>query len=229
MSINPYYDEAEVERVVRAGGHRDAVGGLWDVIGRHQLDFLIGQGLRRDQRLLDLGCGALRLGVHAVAYLDPAHYFGLDISPSLIAAGYQHELDDAGRARLPRDHLRADAEFDLGFVGAPVDMAIAQSLFTHLPLNHVRRCLAAVVEVLKPGGVLYATAWVLPEGAPLHRPFAWNGTVNGQGIVTSDIRDPYHLAWRDVRFAAEGLPLEVTMLGDWGHPRGQPMLAFQRR
>lgn len=224
MSINPYYDEVEVQRVVE-GGHREAVGGLWETIGRHQ----VGQELRRDHRLLDIGCGALRLGVHAVAYLDPPHYFGLDLSPGLIEAGYRHELDEAGRAKLPRDHLAANADFGLGFVGASVDMAIAQSVFTHLPLNHVRRCLAAVAAVLKPGGVFYATAWVLPEGTPLHHPFEWEGILNGRGITTSDIRDPYHHAWRDIQFVAEGLPLGVSLLGDWGHPRGQPMLAFSRR
>lgn len=229
MNINPYYDETDVQRVVEGGGHREAVGGLWETIGRHQMDFLMGRGLQRDHRLLDVGCGALRLGVHAVAYLNPAHYFGLDLSPSLIDAGYRQELDDDGRAKLPRAHLAANADFDLAFVDAPVDMAIAQSVFTHLPLNHVRRCLAAVAAVLKPGGVFYATAWVLPEGAPLHHPFDWAGTLNGQGITTSDIRDPYHHAWRDIQFAAEGLPLGVTLLGDWGHPRGQPMLAFLRR
>lgn len=229
MSINPYYDEAEVQRVVDGGGHRDAVGGLWDTIGRHQLEFLVSRGLCPDHRLLDVGCGALRLGVHAVAYLNPCGYFGLDISPSLIHAGYWRELDDTGRAKLPPGQLSANAEFDLAFVGAPVDMAIAQSLFTHLPLNHVRRCLAAVAATLKPGGVLYATAWVLPDDAPVHQPFAWAGTLNGEGIVTSDIRDPYHHAWRDIRFAADGLPFEPMLLGEWGHPRGQPMLAFLRR
>jgi hypothetical protein len=96
-------------------------------------------------------------------------------------------------------------------------------------LNHVRRCLAAVASVLKPGGVFYATAWVLPDNAPLHRPFEWAGTLNGQGIVTSDIRDPYHFTWRDIQFAVDGLPLDASLLGDWGHPRGQPMLAFLRR
>jgi len=229
MSINPYYDEAEVQRVVEGGGHREAIGGLWEAIGRHQMDFLVERGLRRDHRLLDVGCGALRLGVHAVAYLDTSHYFGLDLSPSLIDAGYRQELDEAGRAKLPRAHLAANPDFDLGFVGAPVDMAIAQSVFTHLPLNHLRRCLAAVAAVLRPGGVFYATAWVLPEDAALHHPFEWTGILSGRGIVTLDIRDPYHYAWRDIQFAAEGLPLGVTLLGDWGHPRGQPMLAFSRR
>ena len=229
MSINPYYDEAEVERAVARGGHREAVGGLWDEIGHHQMAFLKARGLRPGDRLLDVGCGALRLGVRAVAFLDARHYYGLDISPSLLDAGYDAELDDAGRAKLPREHLAANPEFDLGFVDAPIDVAIAQSLFTHLPLNHVRRCLAAVAEVLKPGGAFYATAWILPDGVPLHRPFEWPGSLNGQAITTSDIRDPYHFAWQDMCFAADGIPFECHLLGDWGHPRGQPMIAFLRQ
>lgn len=229
MTINPYYDEAEVRRTVERGGHREAVGGLWDELGRHQLAYLVSRGLRRGDRLLDVGCGALRLGVHAVDYLDAGNYFGIDISPSLVDAGYRLELDDAGRSKLPRANLASNAEFDLSFLGGSIDMAIAQSLFTHLPLNHLRRCLSAVSGVLRPGGVFYATAWVLPDGAPIHRPHAWPGRLNGKAIVTTDIGDPYHHAMRDILYAAEGTDFTTEVVGDWGHPRGQPMLAFHRR
>ena len=228
MNINPYYDEASVQREIEVGGHREAVGGMWDVLGRHQLDFLIAHGLAPGHRLLDVGCGALRLGVHAVRYLDPGHYFGLDISPGLLDAGYSLELDEAERSRVPRSNLAANADFDCGFLAGPVDMAIAQSLFTHLPLNHIRRCLTAVAGALRPGCTLYGTAWILPPGTPVTRPFAWAGEINGEGITTSDISDPYHYGMDDLRFAVKELPLSMSLIGDWGHPRGQPMLSFKR-
>jgi hypothetical protein len=60
--------------------HRKAVGGLWDEIGRLQFDYFVSQGLVPHHRLLDLGCGSLRGGVHFIAYLDPDRYSGVDRS-----------------------------------------------------------------------------------------------------------------------------------------------------
>jgi len=64
---------------------------------------------------------------------------------SLPVAGYANELDDAGRARLPSKNLRATDRFDADF-GVEFDMAIAQSVFTHVSLNWIRLCLARVAQ-----------------------------------------------------------------------------------
>lgn len=225
---SPYYDTAAVAREVEAGRHREAVGGLWDELGLLQLDFLRGRGLQPGHRMLDIGCGALRLGRHAAGYLMPGNYFGLDISRDLIEAGYACELSDDLRARLPRAHLDANGSFDLTFVGAPVHFAIAQSVFTHLPLNHIRRCLWKVSERLSPGGSFLATAWLVPGEDGYVESFTQSGELGGVPIVTRDIADPYHYRISDFAHACRGLPLEMELIGDWGHPRGQPMLAFQR-
>jgi hypothetical protein len=58
--------------------HREVVGGMWDLIGHLQFEFLIGQGLQPHHYLLDGGGGSLRGGVHLIRYLEPGHYFGVD-------------------------------------------------------------------------------------------------------------------------------------------------------
>ena len=65
-----------------------AVGGLWDSLGKLQLDFLRAHGLRPEHTLLDIGCGCLRGGLHFMRYLVPGHYYGLDISPNVLKAGH---------------------------------------------------------------------------------------------------------------------------------------------
>lgn len=226
---NPYYNESAVAQDAAAGGHREAVGGLWDDLGNLQLQFLQSRGLRPEHRLLDVGCGSLRLGCKAVDFLAPGHYFGIDLSPSLIEAGYQSELSEAQRARLPRTNLCDTADFDLSFLAEPVDMAIAQSVFTHLPLNHIRRCLARVAAKLRVSGVFYATAWLVPEGWALDEAFEQPGDLNGVPIITHDLVDPYHYHLADFAHLVRDLPLQLEQVGNWGHPRGQPMLAFTRR
>ncbi len=59
--INDYFKELSTEDI-DAGVHRDFIGGHWDLLGKLQLDFMRDQGLKPDQKVLDIGCGALRAG-----------------------------------------------------------------------------------------------------------------------------------------------------------------------
>lgn len=38
-------------------------------------------------RIVDYGCGSLRVGAHFIRYLEPHHYFGLDVTTDLIETG----------------------------------------------------------------------------------------------------------------------------------------------
>src|ERR1700682_2262588 len=94
MEINSYarqLSNAEID----AKEHRDLVGGLWEEIGTLQFEYLKGRGLRPSHRLLDLGCGALRGGLHFIRYLSAGNYYGIDVNASLIEAG-KRELIEAG-------------------------------------------------------------------------------------------------------------------------------------
>jgi SAM-dependent methyltransferase len=199
------------------------VGGSWDEIGRLQFDFLRQQGLASSHRLLDVGCGALRGGIHFIRHLDPGNYYGIDMNASLIKAGRDFELPAAGlEARHP--HLLVDPSFEFSRFGTTFDMALAQSVFTHLPVNSIERCLVNMAAVLAPGGRFYATYFEAPTPhhlAPLrHQGFA---------EPTYSDRDPYHYHPCLFPFLVSELPLEVRNLGDWSHPRGQHMLEFVRR
>src|SRR6476619_314261 len=91
-----YDDRDLIDNEVREGRHRAVIGGMWEEIGALQLGFLVSQGLARSDKLLDIGCGCLRGGVHLVEYLDASNYYGVDINESLLQAGYQVELARAG-------------------------------------------------------------------------------------------------------------------------------------
>lgn len=220
-----YDDPALVARQVRAGQHREVIGGLWDEMGRLQFDFMRARGLRPEHRFLDLGCGALRGGVHFAGYLEPGRYHGLDNNQSLLDAGFEVELAEAGvQDRVPRGNLFCNAAFELPVADGFFDFAIAQSVFTHLTFNSIRRCLETIAPKFRPGGVLYATYFELPDGVPASAPYA-----QGRGgIVTSGHEDPYHYRAADLAQAAAGAPWAVHRVGEWGHPRSQRMMAFER-
>lgn len=211
------FTQAELER----GAHRAFIGGNWELLGRRQLDFLVAQGLKPTDRFVDIGCGCLRAGRHLVDYLDPGHYWGVDANADLIRAGYERELIGPQRARLPRENLRVDDRFDVDF-GVQFDMAIAQSLFTHVSLNHVRLCLHRLAGSMRPGGVFYATFFEQRPGTPLDR------VVEGAHKQQFSERNVYWYYASDLQWAATVGPWRYRYIGKWGHPRGQRMVEFTR-
>lgn len=219
--VNRYRFELS-DRQIAAGEHRRKVGSLWDKVGRLQFDYLVGQGLKPDSHLLDVGCGALRGGVHFVAYLQPGHYFGIDLNASLIRAGLEHELPRAGlKGRLPEDHVRVTDTFECDF-GQSFDFVLAQSLFTHLSLNHIRLCLYQVAKATEPGARFFATFFEAPEDAAYDQP------VRQGKVTTHAYRDSYHYRVSELEWAAGVGPWECLCHGDWEHPRQQKMMEFRR-
>jgi SAM-dependent methyltransferase len=220
-----YDDPSMVASQVKAGQHREVIGGLWEEMGKLQLDFMLAQGLEPQHRLLDLGCGSLRGGVHFVRHLQPGNYYGLDNNQSLLDAGYEVELAAAKlQERLPRRNLFCSADFLLPVEDGFFDFGIAQSVFTHLTFNSIRRCLETVAPKFRRGGVLYATFFELPAQVPSIVAYAQGSG----GIVTHGHQDPYHYRREDLVQAASTAPWQARCIGEWGHPRAQMMMAFER-
>jgi len=221
-----YFDLDSNRDGVAAGQHRNLVGGLWEELGTLQFEHLKQEGLRPEHLLLDVGCGSLRGGVHFISYLNPGHYFGIDINQSFLDAGYDIELAQAGlQGRMPRENLACTAEFQPPWAGVLFDFAIAQSVFTHLMLNRIRQCLTRIAPHMKPDGVFYATFFERPEDVAADKPIHHQPG----GVTTYDVQDPYHYALEDLAFAIRGLPWRMRYIGSWDHPRGQKLIAFERQ
>lgn len=207
---------------IRSGVHREFVGGVWDTHGPRQLEYFRGLGLLPQHCLLDIGCGCFRAGRFFVDYLEPGHYYGIDANHSLMQAGYDVELTDAQRERLPVANLRANDRFD-GDFGVKVDFALAQSVFTHVSLNHIRLCLHRTARVVAPGGSLYATFFEKPASTPVDAVFP---SKRGTPFFTE--KDVYWYYASDLRWAAQVGPWEYQYIGEWGHPAHQKMVRFLR-
>lgn len=218
--MNLYGRQLSADEIER-GEHRDFVGGLWEEIGRLQFEFMCSQGLRPEHRFIDVGCGALRGGLHFVRYLAKGRYYGLDINASLLEAG-RRELDAAGLSDQG-PQLVVDDGFRLRRFETCFDFGLALSVFTHLPMNAIVRCLSGVAEALAPEGVFYASYF--PAPAPAHLAPISHGD---SGVVTYYDVDPYHQSVPEMQMLAGLCGLQAENLGAWGHPRGQHMLAFRR-
>lgn len=197
MTGSPYLVPGFYDKALAEGRHRDIVGGRWDETGRAQMAALLAEGMQPHHRLLDIGCGALRLGCKAVPYLDPGHYWGTDASAALMLRGRVVELPDP--ARLPPSHLIEDADFALPGVPDNIDYAIAFGVFTHLPGDPLPRALATLARRLPRLTAFLFTVFLAPEDCA-DAPFR-----QADGVVTHPGRAPRHMTEEQVLAAVAGV------------------------
>lgn len=211
--ISPYHAPDFYRDALAKGRHRDIVGGRWDETGRIQMALLQAEGLLPHHRLLDIGAGSLRLGCKAVPWLDAGHYWGTDLSGDLMRRGLAFELADKGR--LPPSQLVQDGDFSFPGLPGDIDYALAFAVFTHLPMNHLRRALLQVRARFPGLNRFLFTVFLAPDRAASLHPVK-----QPDGVVTHDCRAPYHMLAADVLHLCQASGFDAT-LDTIRLPRGQ--------
>jgi SAM-dependent methyltransferase len=211
-------------RFVDPDWHRRVIGNApyWEYMGKLQLDYLVERGLQPEHYLLDVGCGPLRAGIHLIGYLETGHYAGIDRQAEVLETARRLELPKHGLvAKQPR--LLANHLFEFDRFGLSFDYAIAQSVFSHLPLNNIMRCLVQISRVLNPGGRFYATIFENPQGK-----LFLDDIQQADHCLSHYDRDFFHYGLDAIQFACQNTGLSVQYEGDFGHPNNQKMLLFTR-
>ena len=205
--------------------HRRAIGYVeeWDVHGRRQLEYLQEQGLRPEHYFLDVGCGPLRGGVHFIDYLEHGHYYGIDENAGVLETARDVELKRY-RVEDKNPTLKAMGDFDFPSLGQTFDYAWAQSVFTHLPLNKIIRCVMRMEQVLNTGGKFLFTFYENPDGKRNLEPIR-----QSPQVVSHFDADSFHYDHATFAWIAEGTSLDVEYRGDWGNPRNQKVAVFTKR
>lgn len=204
--------------------HRRTIGYVeeWEQHGQAQVDYLTGQGLQPQHYLLDIGCGPLRGGIHFVRYLETGHYYGVDKNAGVLEMAEEVELRRHGLVEK-QPTLRADESFDFPSLGQTFDYAWAQSVFTHLPVNSIIRCVMNAEKVLAPGGRFYATFYENEQGKRNLDPIR-----QSPQVVSHFDRDSYHYDFATFEWICAGTSLSVRYLGGWNNPRNQKVLLFTK-
>ena len=152
-------------RMFVTGATPDAWGGDRD--GRDVVELLKRHGLKPSHRLLDFGCGPLRVGRWLIEYLNPNRYFGIDPEVWLIEMARLEEVPaKAWRAKRPR--FDANGEFKLNVFGVKFDYVIISDVFVHAADRQIAKTIRGLAAVLAPGGtalgnIIYNRQH-LPEG-----------------------------------------------------------------
>jgi SAM-dependent methyltransferase len=176
----------------------------YDLVAAMSFNLLTTLGLRQHHRVLDVGCGSLRIGRLLIPYLNAGNYVGIEPNKWLVKEGIERETGrDQLRIKQPRFYF-SDSARDLPFAEL-YDFALAQSVFSHCGPDLLERWLGEIAGHLKASGALVAT--FLP------------GDLDSQekGWLYPECTR-YRLETMDARAQNAGLRFHAL---DWRHPRQQ--------
>jgi SAM-dependent methyltransferase len=150
-------------------------GGDFQSVGREFLGFFRQLGhLRRDECVLDVGCGTGRMAVPLLGYLDrESTYRGFDISPKASEWCKDHisvensnfkffHADIYNKEYNPKGQLSA-SNYRFPCEDEGVDFIIATSVFTHLGPEQAQHYLSEMFRTLREGGRCFITYFILNE------------------------------------------------------------------
>ncbi len=134
-------------------------------------------GLSPSSSVLDIGCGPGRVAAPLTRFLDPlsGSYEGFDVMPESIKwcqkaitpkhPNFRFQVADLHNAQYnPHGTQRAD-QYDFPYPDDSFDVALAASLFTHLRPFEGERYLAEACRVLRRGGHLLGTWFLINDEA----------------------------------------------------------------
>lgn len=113
---------------------------------RWQINFLKKQGLEKNHKLLDIGCGTLRGGVKFIDYLNRGNYYGMDISEDCLLVGYKELIERDLTKKKPVLIKNEDLKFEE--FNTKFDYIFAQSVLTHLPKKHTDELFENINKVM---------------------------------------------------------------------------------
>ena len=217
---NPYRQDVFLEELRQKDRQQQRI---WVEHQQMQVSFLQRCGFSSSSTVLDVGCGPMRLGSALIPLLDEGWYYGQDINPGTIAFG-EEVLREAGIPEEASYTLFASEQFDLSCVDRPVDIAFANSVFSHLTLNSIFRlccscrwCFLLPVCSMQRSSRLSRSPWLKP-----HPRTKW-----GRHFETYPHQDPYHYPLSLLRDLARDAGFRFDVIDDFGHPT-QTMGRFRR-
>jgi len=164
----------------------------WKSRRAFQIGFLKKSGLKPAHYLLDIGSGTLRGGLPIIAYLEPGHYYGVEVRSDVFEEGLK-ELREA-RLEGKRPILRLERDLHPLDLGRKFEFVWAFSVLIHLTDERLEDCFRLVASHLADGGVFYATVNLAPphdgtwrEFPLVFRPFEFYADVAARhGLATKD-------------------------------------------
>lgn len=132
--------------------HHGYNGRPW-CLGLDHFDYLVSRGMSPDQKFLDIGCGALRTGIHIIDLLEPGNYYGVDAHAAALEVAKAYEIP-MNRLESKSPTLLCDSGFNLEKLQMKFDWIFAFAVVNHLDDALFHKALSSMKSVMNKGGKL---------------------------------------------------------------------------
>jgi SAM-dependent methyltransferase len=143
--------ESIPDHVFTGGPRKD-----FERLGRHQFVVLINEGLEPHSKVLDIGCGAMRVGYWLLHFLNPGCYFGIEPNKEMLQAGINYILPP-GLMESSHPSFAHNDDFDFSVFGVRFDFVLARSIWTHASKPQIETMLDSFSESATPGARMLAS------------------------------------------------------------------------
>jgi cyclopropane fatty-acyl-phospholipid synthase-like methyltransferase len=129
---------------------------------RRTFERLLTYGIRRDDTVVDYGCGTLRLGALFIEYLETDRYIGLDIDQRILAAGRGQLADDIVETKRPI--LEVISKESLARVAARKPRWVcSKGVLQHVPPEELDEYFAGLSPLIHAGATGLLFSHIGPE------------------------------------------------------------------
>jgi SAM-dependent methyltransferase len=190
-------------------------------------------GLQPDEAVLDVGCGIGRMARPLTGYLSAAgSYDGFDVNRDGVGwcrrryarrENFRFQVADLYNRRYNPHGAHAAADYRFPYDDESFDFAILTSVLTHLLESEADHYLAETARVLKPGGRVLATFFLLNEESRRlikegSTSLAFLDPDDHVSVVDADVPEEavaYDEGWVRERLATHGLEPGEIRFGSW--------------
>jgi hypothetical protein len=132
--------QRRADRMLSAHGFLGVPRETFAQAGREQLIALLGEGLWPESKVLEFGCGCLRIAYWLVQFLDSGCYYGIEPARRRVDYGLQYLFTPA-ELQIKRPRFDYNPAFNSSIFGKKFDFFLARSIWTHASKSQIQATL----------------------------------------------------------------------------------------
>jgi hypothetical protein len=167
--------QTRAEEMMSRHGFLGVPVATFELAGRTQMIDLLREGLNPESKVLDIGCGCLRIAYWLIRFLDAGCYHGIEPARHRVDYGMRY-LFTSEELSLKRPRFDFNAGFDSSVFGTHFDFFLARSIWTHASKGQIQATLDSFLRDSTPTGVFLASYLPAQSADDDYQGEGWVGT-----------------------------------------------------